>query len=160
MEYQISINHQFTARSEAEAREKAEAYVAGHLRVRPLPQSLISPLEVAQQCKRFRRAKQEHFCVFLLDTQNRVVHREIVSTGTLNAGIVHPREVFRSAIAKSAYSIIIDHNHPSGGLEPSSEDLAVTERLTDCGRLIGIELLDHVIVTPDSHMSFREKNLL
>jgi len=160
MNYELTLNHQFSARSEAEARDKARQYASRHLCIRPVTGLVISPLAVAQNCRSFRRTKKEHFCVFLLDTQNRIIDKEIVSIGTLNASIVHPREVYRSAIAQSACSIIIAHNHPSGSLEPSEEDLRVTKRLADCGRLIGIELLDHVIVTAMGHMSFRERNLL
>ena len=98
--------------------------------------------------------------VFFLDTQNREIKRELVSVGTLNASLIHPREVFEPAIKYLASHIILAHNHPSGSLEPSDEDLAVTKRLVDSGRLLGIEVLDHVIVTGGGHASFKEKNLL
>jgi DNA repair protein RadC len=115
---------------------------------------------VARRCESFRRARKEHFCVFLLNTRNKILGKDIVSVGTLNASLIHPRECFRAAVVSSACSVIVAHNHPGGSLEPSAEDLSVTKRLSDCGRLVGIELLDHVIVTAAGHMSFRERNLL
>ena len=85
---------------------------------------------------------------------------KIISIGTLNASLIHPRETFRTAILKNCASVIVVHNHPSGSLEPSNEDLAVTKRLKDAGKLLGIEVLDHVIVTADSHKSFKEQGLI
>jgi DNA repair protein RadC len=159
MEYQININHQFTAESQSDAQAKAKQYIRVNLTVRQLRTAVLSPHEVARQCKSFRKAKKEHFCVFLLDTQNRIIAKDVVSVGTLNSSLVHPRECFRMAILKSASSIIIAHNHPGGSLEPSAEDLDVTKRLTDCGKLLGVEVLDHLIVTAESYVSLREKNL-
>jgi DNA repair protein RadC len=121
---------------------------------------ILSPREVWQQCKDIRQSKKEHFVVFFLDTQNQEIKRELISIGTLNASLIHPREVFEPAIHHLASHIILAHNHPSGSLEPSGEDLNVTKRLTDSGRLLGIEVLDHVIVTGGGHASFKEKNLL
>jgi len=121
---------------------------------------ILSPKEVWEQCKDIRESKKEHFMVFFLDTQNQEIKRELISIGTLNASLIHPREVFEPAIKHLASHIILAHNHPSGSLEPSQEDLAVTKRLTDSGRLLGIEVLDHVIVTGRGHASFKEKNLL
>ena len=160
MDYQININYQFTAESQFEAAAKARQYVSNNLTVRRLKDAVLSPHEVARQCESFRNAKKEHFCVFLLDTQNRLIAKEVVSVGTLNASLIHPRECFRPAIAKSAASIIVAHNHPGGSLEPSDEDLLITKRLVNCGILLGIELVDHVVVTAESHTSFREKGLL
>ncbi len=121
---------------------------------------ILSPREVWEQCKDIRDSKKEHFVVFFLDTQNQEIKRELISIGTLNASLIHPREVFEPAIKHLASHIILAHNHPSGSLEPSQEDLTVTKRLTDSGRLLGIEVLDHVIVTGRGHASLKEKNLL
>jgi DNA repair protein RadC len=121
---------------------------------------ILSPREVWEELKEIRDSKKEHFVVFFLDTQNQEIKREIISVGTLNSSLIHPREVFEPAIKNLASHIIIAHNHPSGSLEPSGEDLAVTKRLIDAGRLLGIEILDHVIVTKTSYTSFKEKNLL
>ena len=160
MEYQVNVNYRFVAENEEEAKEKAEKYVAGNLRVKAMADSICSPMEIAEKCRDFKKADKEHFCVFYLDTQNKIVGREIVSVGTLNSSIIHPRECFRSAIIKNSAAVIFAHNHPSGSLEPSMEDIAVNKRLVDAGKLIGIEVLDHVIVTKESHKSFKELNLL
>ena len=160
MEYQVNINYRFTAESEQEAKEKAKEYLSSNLTVKVLRDAICSPLEIAAKCKDFRNKRKEHFCVFFLDTQNRVINRETVSIGTLNSSLVHPRECFRTAILKNSCSVIFVHNHPSGSLEPSNEDIIVTKRLIEVGKLIGIEVLDHVIVTKDSHTSFRERHLL
>jgi len=160
MEYQINISYQFKADSDNEANEKAKSYVSQNLQVKAIKDGVYSPLEIASKCKNFRKAKKEHFCVFFLDTQNRILGRETVSIGTLNTSLIHPRECFRTAILKTAASVIFVHNHPSGGLEPSAEDLTVTKRLVDAGKLLGIHVLDHVIVTADSHTSFKERHLL
>jgi len=121
---------------------------------------ILSPREVWEQCRDIRESKKEHFVVFFLDTQNREIKRELISVGTLNSSLIHPREVFEPAIKHLASHIIIAHNHPSGSLEPSEEDLSVTKRLTDSGRLLGIEVLDHVIVTAKSYLSLKESNIL
>lgn len=121
---------------------------------------ILSPREVWEQLKDIRASKKEHFVVFFLNTQNQEIQRELISVGTLNASLIHPREVFEPAIKHLASHVILAHNHPSGSLEPSDEDMAVTKRLVDSGRLLGIEVLDHVIVTRGEYMSFKEKNLL
>ncbi|HOI43214.1 MAG TPA: JAB domain-containing protein, partial [Elusimicrobiales bacterium] len=86
--------------------------------------------------------------------------RDIVSIGTLNYNLVHPREVFEPAVKNLAAGVIVAHNHPSGCLEPSDEDISLTKRLAEAGRLLGIELLDHVIVAKGGWLSFKEKGLL
>ena len=121
---------------------------------------ILSPREVWEELKDLRDSKKEHFMVFFLDTQNQEIKREVISIGTLNASLIHPREVFESAIKHLASHIIIAHNHPSGSLEASDEDLAVTKRLVDAGRLLGIEVLDHIIITKTGYISLKEKNLL
>lgn len=106
---------------------------------------------------------KEHFKLILLNTRNQTVSISqiaTVSVGTLSSSLVHPREVFKEAIARSASSIIVAHNHPSGDPEPSEEDLRITKRLVEAGRVIGIEILDHIIVAANSYMSFRERGLL
>lgn len=103
-------------------------------------------------------ADREHFVLMLLDTKNQVIGLHTVSIGDLNSSIVHPREVYKIAIAMGAASIIVAHNHPSGDTTPSPEDIAVTKRLSDTGELLGIEVLDHVIIG-DSHISMKEKGL-
>ncbi len=94
-----------------------------------------------------RTAKKEHFVVLYLNARNQLIHKETISIGTLNASLVHPREVFKPAIEHLSASIIVAHNHPSGGLEPSEADVLLTGRLHDAGTLLGIELRDHLVVT-------------
>jgi DNA repair protein RadC len=124
----------------------------------PLP--LSSGEAVWQTMATIRNSKKEHLVALYLDSHQSLILQEIVSVGTVDASIAHPREVFEPAIRHNASSIIVAHNHPSGQLEPSSEDLAVTQRLHEAGQLLGIPLLDHVIVSTQSHFSFREQHLL
>lgn len=90
--------------------------------------------------------EKEQFVVFALNAQNRVKSWEIVSMGIMDASLIHPRETYRAAIVQGAAAIIVAHNHPSGSTTPSAEDLAVTQRLVEAGRIIGIPCLDHVII--------------
>lgn len=100
--------------------------------------------------------QQEQFKVLLLNTKNQVTHIETVTIGTLNASLVHPREVFRIAIRKSANAIIIAHNHPSFDCKPSAEDLNITQRIVEAGNLLGIHCLDHIIVGGNDYVSLKE----
>jgi DNA repair protein RadC len=104
--------------------------------------------DVFKAIKSFKRSDREQFVALYLNARNRVIAHHIVSVGTANTCLVHPREVFKPAILKNACGLIIAHNHPSGGSEPSEADLELTKRLKDAGTLLGIELLDHVIITP------------
>lgn len=104
--------------------------------------------------------QQEHFICIFLNTKNGITGKEVISIGTLNASLVHPREVFRPAIKRSSASIICVHNHPSGNPEPSNEDISITKRLVEAGRIIGIELLDHIIIGHDSFVSLKERGHL
>jgi DNA repair protein RadC len=97
-----------------------------------------------------RTAKKEHFVVMYLNARNQLVHKETISIGTLDANLVHPREVFKPAIDHLAASIIVAHNHPSGGAEPSAADIELTKRLKEAGKLLGIEIIDHIIMTNGS----------
>ncbi|MFA7662866.1 MAG: DNA repair protein RadC [Patescibacteria group bacterium] len=124
------------------------------------PRMFIKPKDIWDSLQDIRSAKKEYFIVFYLDTRNAEIKRETVSIGCLNANLVHPREVFEVAIRNLAASIIITHNHPSGCLEPSDEDTQLTKRLTQAGKLLGIEVLDHVIVSKTGFMSFKEKGLI
>lgn len=94
-----------------------------------------------------RAAKKEHFVVLYLNARNQLIHKETISIGTINANLVHPREVFYPAIEHLAAGIIVAHNHPSGDLEPSRADIDLTERLKDAGKLMGIELVGSLIIT-------------
>jgi len=104
--------------------------------------------------------RQEQFRVLLLDSKHRVEREVLVAMGGLNAAVVHPREVLRPAILSAAAAMVMVHNHPSGDPEPSEEDLRLTARFADACRLMGIELLDHVILGAAAHVSLRERGLL
>lgn len=143
------------------AGELIACFELGRRLLKDQPAALIlSPREVWEALKDIRASKKEHFVVFFLDTQNREIKRELISMGTLNSSLIHPREVFEPAVKHLASHIILAHNHPSGSLEPSQEDLDITKRLCDSGRLLGIEILDHVIISAGGYNSFKEKNLL
>ena len=107
--------------------------------------------------ERLRSEKQEHFFTVLLNTKNYIIGIEKISIGILDASIIHPREIFKSAIRNSASRIILVHNHPSGDPEPSEEDLEITNKLIESGELIGIEVLDHIIIGDDKYWSWLEK---
>lgn len=104
--------------------------------------------------------KEEHFYIVLLNTKNVVIKTAKISMGTINASIVHPREVFKEAIKHSANSIILVHNHPSGRPEPSREDKEITNRLIEVGNVVGIKVIDHIIIGFDTYVSFKKENLL
>lgn len=119
-----------------------------------------SPSEVAEiLIPRIGYAYQEKFIVVLLDIKNQIIGVSEISKGSLNSSIVHPREVFRYAIKKSGASIILAHNHPSGDLTPSVEDIEITKRLFKVGKLVGIEVLDHLIIGKSKYSSLKAKNL-
>ena len=108
----------------------------------------------------FKDQKQEYFYVIYLDNKKRVIENKLLFKGTLNQSIVHPREVFKSAFILSASSIICVHNHPSGNVEPSKEDINLTKRLSEIGILMGIKVVDHLIISDDKYFSFLENNLI
>ena len=103
---------------------------------------------------------EENLVVLCLSTKNKIICQKLVSKGTLNSSLVHPREVFKQAIHVHAASILILHNHPSGDPTPSTEDTNVTARLKECGKLLGIDLLDHIIIGDGKYESLKEKGVL
>lgn len=107
-----------------------------------------------------RHLDREHFRALLLNTRNQVIADEEVSIGTLNTSTVHPRELFRNAIKKSAASLVLVHNHPSGDATPSKEDLDVTRRLCEAGKIIGIEVLDHIIIGDNRFTSLKAEGII
>jgi len=127
--------------------------------------AIIGPADVGKHLRKLLNKEdsigkdQEHFWVIILNTRNRIKFVELVSLGTLHATLVHPREVFRRAIRAGASSLILAHNHPSGDTKPSDDDITLTRRLSEVGRLIGIEVLDHIIIG-NTTLSFKEKGLL
>jgi DNA repair protein RadC len=117
-----------------------------------------SPEDAAQYVmKEMRFLTQEHFVCLYLNTKNQILQRRTIFIGSLNASIVHPREVFKEGIRRSSASIICMHNHPSGDPTPSREDISVTERLVEAGKVLGIEVLDHIIIGDQRYISLKEK---
>ncbi|MBP6940248.1 MAG: DNA repair protein RadC [Syntrophorhabdaceae bacterium] len=110
--------------------------------------------------KTIKDKAKEHFKLILLNTRNKIIGLSTVSIGTLNASLVHPREVFKDAIRHSASSVVVAHNHPSGNPEPSEEDVKITRRLVESGKILGIEVLDHIIIGKDAFVSLKTKGLL
>lgn len=123
--------------------------------------SLCASQDVADYfLPRLRDRKREEFRCILLDAKNRVIREEIVSIGSLTASLVHPRDTFKAAVRESAAAVILVHNHPSGDVRPSQDDIQLTRRLVHAGDLLGIRVLDHVIVGNSGHFSFRDQGLI
>ncbi len=119
------------------------------------PQSVVKAIRASIKDK-----AKEHFKLILLNTRNKILGISTISIGSLNASIVHPREVFKDAIVHNAYSVVLAHNHPSGDPEPSEDDLTITKRFIEAGKILGIEVIDHIIITKTGFFSFKEKGLL
>ncbi len=120
-----------------------------------------SPEDVANLVmEEMRHLDREHFVALLINVKRQVIAREIISIGTLNSSQVHPRELFKPAIRRSADSIILVHNHPSGDPEPSSEDCKVTERIVEVGEVMGIFIIDHIVIGDKRFVSFKERGLI
>lgn len=119
---------------------------------------LVSPDQVEAYLSDLKSAAQECFIVIGLNTKNRVINKHMVSLGTVNSALVHPREVFRPLIQTSASNCIVAHNHPSGDPSPSSEDIKITRQLISAGEIMGIKVLDHIIIG-DTSLSLRESGL-
>jgi len=120
----------------------------------------LKPGDVWKELKDIREYKKEHFVIFYLDSRNQEIKREIISIGSLNASLVYPREVFEPAVKNLAAQVIVAHNHPSGDSEPSKDDLVINKRLVEAGKILGIEVVDHIIVTKNGFFSFKEKGLI
>lgn len=139
----------FQAISERYAKEKIPSKI-----------QLGSPKEIADYCReKIGKEKKEYFMVILLDSSNNLIDIKNISVGTLNTSLVHPREVFEHAIKLLAANIILVHNHPSGELEPSMEDLQITDRLRSVGDLIGISVIDHLIISANGYLSFKKAGI-
>jgi DNA repair protein RadC len=144
---QIKAALELSRRLEADASEKPKRI-------------LKSPEDVAAEVNsQLKGKKKEHFLVLCLDTRNRLIDRKLVSMGSLDTSIVHPREVFKEAISSCAASVVFAHNHPSGDPEPSKEDVELTRRLVRAGEILGIDVLDHIIICDKSFVSLKARNL-
>jgi DNA repair protein RadC len=116
--------------------------------------------DVVAQSVYMRDKKREHLMVIYLNARNEMIFKKPMFIGTLNASIVHPREIFAMALEKNAVSVILVHNHPSGNPEPSQEDINITKRIKEAGSVMGVSVLDHVIITKNKVFSFKEDNLM
>lgn len=122
---------------------------------------ISSPVDVSKfLMEEMRYLKQEHFKVIMLNIKNHVLKQVDVTIGTLNASLVHPRDVFSEAIRNKCASIILVHNHPSGDPSPSQEDIDVTKRIVEAGMILGIEVLDHIIIGDGRYNSLKEKGII
>jgi len=121
---------------------------------------ITSASDVYSLLAEYSTKEQEHFLLITLDGASKVIEKRVIFIGTLNQSLVHPREIFRPAILDNSAGVIIAHNHPSGTLEPSRADIQVTQRLKEVAKLVGIELLDHVIISEGGYYSFSDEGLL
>lgn len=115
---------------------------------------------VYEELGEFKEMNQEHFMALYLDGASKVIESRVIFIGTLNQSLVHPREVFRPALKMNTAGIIIAHNHPSGTLTPSRADIQITKRLKEGAKLLGVDLLDHVIIAKEGYFSFSEDGIL
>ncbi len=143
---------------------KASALIAalelGRRKARKRNAQITSPNDIYTEVRHFASREQEHLIVVLLNGAHEVISTEVATIGLVNRTLVHPREVFSSAIEKRATAICIAHNHPSGNIMPSEEDKEVTKRLKNSSVILGIKLLDHIIFSQDSYYSFLEHSLI
>jgi len=119
------------------------------------PEAVVKALRAS-----IRDKAKEHFKLILLNPRNRIIGISNISIGTLNASLVHPREVFKDAITHSAASVVLAHNHPSGDPDPSEDDLKITKKMVDSGKILGIEVLDHIVIGKNNFCSFKERGLI
>jgi len=119
-----------------------------------------STKDVIAQAVYLRDKTREHLMTIYLNARNEMIFKKPMFIGTLNANLVHPREIFQEALKQNAAAVILVHNHPSGDAEPSEDDLAITKRIIEAGKTMGIDVLDHVIITKNKSFSFKEKKLI
>ena len=146
--------------SENLARALMASLELGRRRTGHKGRQIRTPEDIYQEIRHYASREQEHLIVIALNGAHEVIYTETVTIGLVNLTVVHPREVFSNAILNRASAIAVSHNHPSGCLDPSEEDKAITTRLIKAGRILGINVLDHVIISKDGYMSFREKGLI
>jgi len=158
---QLSINNIV---KETSSNSKETFYKLRLIRTPVVGESTFEVKSPAQIYNKYRAYSsgldREHFEILHLDTRNKITSKEIISIGSLNQSIVHPREVFKSAILNNSASIILLHNHPSGDPKPSRQDIDVTKRLEDAGNILGITVIDHVIFGESGYISFKEEGIL
>ncbi|MCZ7603670.1 MAG: DNA repair protein RadC [Melioribacteraceae bacterium] len=150
-------------------KDKAAALVAAFELVRRIEfeskwysnKKITSPKEIAElYIPLLRDELQEKFYVVCLSSSNRIIKHELLFVGTLNASLVAPREIFKTALANNSANIILMHNHPSGNPEPSQEDISITRKISEAGKVLEIQIFDHIIIAGNSYISFVEKRIL
>ena len=144
------------------AQKYLKRIIASYVRDKDVPyfESLKSPEEVARSFEYLRTRDREEFVSLHLDKGNHPLCWDRVSVGTLSEAVIHPREVFKTALLSNASAVIFIHNHPSGSPEPSRADIDITRRIAEAGRLLGVTVHDHVIVGREGHASLRAKGLI
>ena len=120
---------------------------------------ITSPADALPEIRHIRDLNKEHFVAIFLNARNQVIKTDTISIGSLNASLVHPRELYAPAVGISAASVILAHNHPSGDVTPSKEDISLTKRMVQAGQIMGIEVVDHLIVASDKFLSMKEANV-
>ena len=163
----ISMELKQLAQLKGIGRAKASILMAGfELARRGLDKGLgllpviANPADTIPMLAEVKDQRKEYFICLYLNARNQVIHKEVVSIGSLSASIVHPREVFQVAVFQSAAAIILAHNHPSGDVSPSKDDIELTRRLVRAGEIIGIDVLDHIIVGPADYLSLKERGVM
>src|SRR3989344_3608007 len=122
--------------------------------------TIESTKDAMAQLTDLQNLKKEHFITLYINARHKLIHKELISVGTLTANLVHPREVFEPAMVRAAIEIIVAHNHPSGDPTPSSADLEITKRIVEAGKILGIKVLNHIIITKERYFSFQDKGLI
>jgi DNA repair protein RadC len=164
-----SKSHSYLIKTAGIGRDKAATLVAAFELVRRidskekwlLNKKITSPADIAEYfIPRLRDELKEQFIVVCLNSANKIIKYETISIGNLNSSVVHPREVFKTAIELSAASVIFIHNHPSGNIEPSNDDIQITKKLVEAGKILEIPVFDHLIVGGNNFTSFVERRLI
>jgi DNA repair protein RadC len=122
--------------------------------------SICAPADAVPLLTEIKDQRKEFFLCLYLNARNQLIHKEVVSIGSLSASIVHPREVFQLAVSQSAASIVLAHNHPSGDVTPSRDDVDLTRRLQRAGEIMGVDILDHLIIAADQFLSLKEEGYM
>ena len=151
---------QFPGVGDAKATLILAAIEFARRRIKPEGAKIETPADLLPHVRHYADRKQEHFLCAAINGANEILNIRVVSIGLIDRSPVHPREVFADAIADRASAIIVAHNHPSGGLEPSSSDINITSQLKAAGAIVGIELLDHIIFNRTGYFSFLEAGIL
>lgn len=120
----------------------------------------LGPQDFESHFEDYRKSRKEYILAFYVNARVQLIHKELISLGTADFTVIHPREVFEPAITHNAISVVLAHNHPSGCVTPSPEDLKITKELVEAGRILGIKLVDHIIFTATETFSFKAKSLI